>query len=270
MPTLISSLQNPQIKQVTKLIKRRQRDRLQATLVEGQREIALALASGTVPREAYVCRDIAQTDSALEAIESLLSLAADGKTLLRYVTRDVFAKIAYRTDSGGILLVIPYTAHSLNDLTGVSAAFLIVVEGVEKPGNLGAILRTADAAGVDGVVISSGVTDIHNPNVIRASLGALFSVRVMETTTQATIDWLLKRRIKIVIATPQAEIRYTHADLTGPLAIVLGSEATGLSSDWTKIADAQVYIPMHGIVDSLNLSTSAALLLYEALRQREG
>ena len=270
MSLLISSPQNTRIKQVAKLVKRNHRDRRRATIVEGEREIARALTFGIVPTEAYICSDIAQSDSARRTTESLIALGERGETVVRYVTPDVFAKIAYRTDSGGILLVIPYSAHSLADISFRHTAFLVVIEGVEKPGNLGAILRTADAAGVDAVIVSSGLTDIHNPNVVRASLGALFTVCVVETTTSVAVDRLIQQHVKIVIASPTGAVRYTHTDLTGPVAVVLGSEAQGLSPTWVEKADAQVHIPMRGVIDSLNLSASAALLLYEVVRQRAG
>jgi TrmH family RNA methyltransferase len=143
-----------------------------------------------------------------------------------------------------------------------------IIEGVEKPGNLGAILRTADAAGVTGVIVSAGATDIHNPNVLRASLGAFFTVPICESPPVETIAWLQHNRVQIVAATPEADILYTQTNLRNATAIVLGSEAFGLSDLFRTAANEQVHIPMRGVVDSLNLATSAALLLYEALRQR--
>jgi TrmH family RNA methyltransferase len=145
------------------------------------------------------------------------------------------------------------------------------VENVEKPGNLGAILRTADAAGVDGVIVCSdgtASTDLHNPNVIRASLGTLFSVPVAAATTCETIAWLQEHEIQIVVATPETESVYTAVDLQTSVALITGSEAFGLSQQWLAAADKQVRIPMHGTADSLNLATATALLLYEVVRQR--
>ncbi len=185
--------------------------------------------------------------------------------------------MAYREDSGGLLLVIPYRQHLLPDLAAIlatanQAPFLAVIENIEKPGNLGAILRTADAAGVDGVILSRGKfdssIDVHNPNVIRASLGTIFSVPAIADTNKRVIDWLRRQNIRIVCTTPAADVPYTAVSLTGPIALVMGSEAHGLSAEWLSAADEQVMIPMHGIADSLNLSVATALLLYEAVRQR--
>jgi RNA methyltransferase, TrmH family len=184
------------------------------------------------------------------------------------VTPEVFAKIAYRGDSGGILLVIPYLTHQLSNFAPPEPAFITIIEGVEKPGNLGAILRTADAAGVQAVIVTAGVTDIHNPNVIRASLGALFTLPVFESPVEKTIQWLRQHNIQIVAASPEASNVYTQCDYTVPTAIVMGSEAHGLTQPWREAADSLVTIPMFGVVDSLNLATSTAIMLYEVVRQR--
>jgi TrmH family RNA methyltransferase len=146
--------------------------------------------------------------------------------------------------------------------------FLAVIDRPEKPGNLGAILRTADAAGVDGVIVSGGV-DVHNPNVVRASLGTIFTVPVAEATVDTAIAWLRQHDIRLVATTPEAVTPYTAVDLTGPVAIVMGNEAEGLSAQWLAAADLHVVIPMFGQADSLNLATATALLLYEVVRQRK-
>lgn len=271
MPVQISSLQNQRIKQIVRLNNRRQRDQQKRTLVEGVREVSRALQAGLVPYEAYICLTLLDNDA--EACMALLTQLADrGQTELFEVSPAVFEKIAYRGESGGILLVIPYFQPSLTDISLGQPPFLAVVEAVEKPGNLGAILRTADAAGVDGLIVcqSEGEagTDIYNPNVIRASLGALFTVPTVTTTNGRVQQWLRENDIRIVAATPDGKRPYTAVDLTGPVAILLGSEAHGLSQDWLKAAYQQVVIPMYGAVDSLNLSVATALLLYEVVRQR--
>ena len=178
--------------------------------------------------------------------------------------------MAYRGGSGGFLLVIPDMEPPLEALEGLARPFLVVIDGAEKPGNVGAILRTADAAGVDGLFLTGAdsATDIHNPNVIRASLGAVFTVPVYSLGAVEAIAWLGKNEIKIVAATPEAKELYTGESMGGPVAIVLGSEAFGLGETWLKAAGQQVRIPMFGQVDSLNLSVSTALLLYEVVRQR--
>lgn len=267
MPIAISSTQNNRIKDLLKLAKHNERDQRRVTLVEGERECAHALAAGIVPLEAYVCPPL--LDKAGHALsEHLASLDKERQTLLVEVTPDVFAKIAYRGDSGGILLVIPYLDYSLNTFNPPAPAFVAIIEGVEKPGNLGAILRTADAAGVQAVIVTAGVTDIHNPNVVRASLGALFTIPVLESPVEETIHWLRARNIQIISATPEATQPYTAVDYRLPTAIVMGSEANGLGAQWREAASALVTIPMFGKMDSLNLSTSTALMLYEVVRQR--
>ncbi len=268
----ISSLQNQRIKQTVKLNSRRYRDQQKRTLVEGVREVNQALASGLTPYEAYICPSLLQDGAAETAVSRLNELANQGQTDLFEVTPTVFAKIAYRGESGGILLVVPYLRHSLANLPLGQPPFVVIVEAVEKPGNLGAILRTADAVGVDGLIVcGSGEahgTDIHNPNVIRASLGALFTVPTVGAENGRVQSWLREKNIQVIATTPDAQTVYTAVDMTGPTAILLGSESQGLSQTWFQAADKQVVIPMRGAVDSLNLSVSTALLLYEVLRQR--
>lgn len=270
---LITSLQNQRIKNVVKLRQRRQRDAHQLTVVEGSREVLRALQQGIVPQEAFICNELITSGDGETAVTLLNQLIP---TKCFQITPDVFAKIAYRGDSGGLLLVVPYWKYTLDDLSeklATSAApFLAVIEGVEKPGNLGAILRTADAAGVESVIITRGVTDstdLYNPNVVRASLGTNFSVPVVSDSNDAVIHWLQQQGIQIVTTTPAATTRYTAVDLTVPTAIIMGSEAHGLSHQWLNAATQQVVIPMHGIADSLNLSVATALLLYEVVRQRQ-
>ena len=267
MPVVITSAHNPRVKEAIKLAKRGPRDARRLTMVEGLREVTQALHSGSVPVEAFVCPSLLPPGSA-PVVERLAALEQARATQVVEVTPEVFAKLAYRGDSGGLLLVVPYLARCLEELPLGSTPFVAVIEGVEKPGNLGAILRTADAAGVDGVIVCGGATDIHNPNTVRASLGMLFSVPVAEGDSQAALRWLREHGIAVIAAVPGAPVRYTDADMTGPVAIALGSEAHGLSPAWLAAAQVQVQIPMFGLTDSLNLATSAALLLYEVVRQR--
>jgi TrmH family RNA methyltransferase len=276
----ITSPQNPRVKAVVKLNDRRDRDEARRTVVEGVREVRTALGRGIAPVEAFICPDLIDGAEAETAARHLVTLGQTGLSEVFYVSPEVFAKMTYRGASGGLLLVVAYRPVGLDDLTFRGAPFLLVVEEAEKPGNLGAILRTADAAGVDGVIaptppdrkgtdIGRG-TDLHNPNVIRASLGAYFTVPAVAAPNDAAIAWLRARGIAIVAATPAAETLYTAADLTGPVALAVGSEAWGLSEAWLAAADVRVRIPMAGTVDSLNLSASAALMMYEVVRQRGG
>ena len=268
----ISSVQNPRIKAVQRLTKRRERDKLSRTTVEGARECLRALQAGIAPVEAYVCPELAQSVDAGEALAQLRQLEAAGRSQLFTVTPALFKRLAYRDESGGLLLVLPYFACTLESLKLPDEPLLLLIENAEKPGNLGAILRTADAAGVDAVLACSSTgsqsCDIHNPNMLRASLGAAFSVPVARCTSSEAIAWLQTHRIALVATSPQASQSYWEARLDRALALALGSEATGLSPELLACADQTVIIPMVGSVDSLNLSTSTALLVYEALRQR--
>ncbi len=271
----ITSLQNQRIKDVVKLDKRNERDSRRVTVVEGIREVSRALTAGVVPVEMYVCPELmeAETSGSVDqwiskAVGSDQSAIRNSQFAILPVSRQVFAKIAYRGDSGGVLMVIPYFDTRLACLPIKKNPFFAVIEGVEKPGNLGAILRTADAAGVDGVIVAASATDLHNPNVVRASLGTLFTVPVAEVPLPETVTFLRSHGIQIIAADPDATTRYTAVDLTRPTAFVMGSEAFGLSPEMRAAADHRVSIPMHGIADSLNLATATALLLYEVVRQR--
>lgn len=258
--TEIKSLSNARIKNVVRLSSsRRHRDRLRQTIVEGSREVRRCLDAGLTPAEAYICPELLDPadQDLVERLPHPVSVAPI-----------VFGKIAVRGNSGGLLLVIPYSLTELDALPLSPAPFLVVVEGAEKPGNVGAILRTADAAGVDALLLCSGGTDLHNPNVIRASLGTRFTVPCAEAPTERLIAWFNHRGIATVAATPDAEMVYTEGRYTDPVAVVTGSEADGLSAEWLAAATHQVRIPMKGAADSLNLATSTALMLYEVVRQR--
>lgn len=268
----ITSPQNPHVKNVIKLNDRRARDEARRTVVEGAREVSLALGRGIVPVEAFICPELIDGPEAEAAARHLVTIGQSGLSEVFYVAPEVFAKMAYRGTSGGLLLVVAHRPTGLDDIRFRGAPFLVVVEEAEKPGNLGAVLRTADAAGVDAVVVpfppAGRGTDLLNPNVIRASLGAYFTVPAVAAPVEEAIAWLRARGIAIVAATPAAETLYTAADLTGPVAVAVGSEAWGLGEAWLAAADVRVRIPMAGQVDSLNLSASAALLMYEVVRQR--
>lgn len=272
MATLLTSLHNARIKNILKLNNRRQRDTQKKTIVEGIREIERALQCGIVPQEAYVCPELITTNEATAVWQQLQTLSEKGQLALFTITTELFAKAAYRGQSGGILLVVPYLDHSLSSLSLSETPLLLVIDGGEKPGNLGAILRTADAAGVDAVIVTSranGGTDIHNPNVVRASLGALFTLPVVEVTQETLLLWLRDKQIQIAALTPAGERPYTEANLRGPLALVMGSEAFGVDPKWLAVANIRLKIPMFGMVDSLNLSVATAVVVFEAIRQRK-
>ncbi len=240
---------------------------MRQTVVEGCREVTHALAAGVAPTRVFVCQELLDANCN-NAMQLCIELDEQQKTELITVTQDVYKKIAYRESSGGLLVVIPYVDRPLKTVPVDETALILVVESPEKPGNLGALLRTADAAGFNAVVVCGEGTDVHNPNVVRASLGALFTMPVSHCTTSEGIDWLSNNDINSIAATPYANTVYGDVNMTGKTAIVVGSEAFGLSEEWLAAADERVRIPMHGKVDSLNLSASAAILMYEAVRQR--
>jgi len=267
MPTHLTSPHNPHIKAALRLEKRSERTQRRCTLVEGAREVSRALEAGIVPVDAFVCPELIDHSRLGNALTQLARLDAERRTHLFTVTPEVFSRLAVREESGGVVLVIPYLDTRLEHLPLRATPFFAVIDRPEKPGNLGAILRTADAAGVDGVIVCGGV-DLHNPNVVRASLGTLFTVPVAEASAAEAIAWLHARTVQIVGATPDARTRYTDINLSGAVALVTGSEAEGLGPEWLAAVDARVVIPMFGQADSLNLATATALLLYEAVRQR--
>jgi len=264
----ITSPANPRIKQLVALRRRRSRDQAGVTLVEGQAEIELALAAGVRVQAIYFCPALASEDSL-----PLAAIAGERGAEVVAVSRAVFDKISYREGPDGWLAVVPAVVSSLDSLKLDGGKLgprplVLVCAGLEKPGNLGAILRTADAAGIAAVIAADPVTDWGNPNVVRASKGAVFSVPVASATSAQALDWIAVHGLRIVAATPDATQLITGADLTGPTAIAVGAEQTGLSSEWLERADEVVRIPMFGKADSLNVSTSAAIIAYEAVRQR--
>jgi len=255
---VINSLQNERVKYVVKLRgDKRQRQRDGVMLVEGSYELELALISGLSPRDVFFCEEIAAGRPA--AVLDREPVA---------VSRTVFEKMSYRDNPDGWLAIFPAPHRTLDSLLLSPLPFLILAESVEKPGNLGAILRTADAAGVDSLLVCDPRVDLSNPNIVRASRGTLFTVPAVETDNQSAIAWLRMNKIKILAATPQAEALYTDVDLNQSVCIAVGTEDDGLTDFWIENADMKVKIPMMGKVNSLNVSTSTAIILYEAVRQR--
>ncbi|MEO5959220.1 MAG: RNA methyltransferase [Opitutaceae bacterium] len=263
-PEKISSLQNPRLKQLVKLRHRRSRDEAGVFLVEGYREIRRALEKKVPLTELYFAPDwfLGENEPALIA-------QAGAAGAVRFeLSKEAFAKVAYRERPDGLLAVAPQWQRTLGDLALPAVPFLLVVEAIEKPGNLGTILRGADAAGCDAVIVCDPVTDIFNPNVVRASTGVLFSVPLVVEESASVHAWLKEKRIRSVATTPAAEKIYSDVDLRGPLAVVMGSEQFGLSDFWLRHADVPVRIPMAGQADSLNVAMAAMVTLFEAVRQR--
>ncbi|HEX7949434.1 MAG TPA: RNA methyltransferase [Candidatus Limnocylindrales bacterium] len=261
---VLTSLTNPRIKAAVGLRDRRERERTGLTLVDGAREVGRALAAGVAVVEVFVCESLLAGPDARQGLD----LLRNRDIPLQPVSETVFAKLAFGQRAEGLVAVVRIPSTALDELRLPAAPLVVVVEGVEKPGNLGAVLRSADGAGADAVIAASPATDLFNPNAIRASAGTIFAVPLAAAPSGETLGWLAGRALRIVTALVDAEKAYTDADLTGPLALVLGAEAEGLSDAWRKPDVQAVRIPMLGVADSLNISVSAAILLYEARRQR--
>jgi TrmH family RNA methyltransferase len=262
----ITSLQNPRVKLLVKLRDRRDRDETGLFLVEGYREVRRALEKNIRLHELYFCPEWFLGENEPALIEQARQAGAQ----LFELSKDAFAKCAYRDRPDGLLAVAPQWKRALADLKLSPDPFLLVVESIEKPGNLGTILRSADAAGVDGVIVCDAVTDVFNPNVVRSSTGVLFSVPIVVAESAAVQSWLVEKGVRIVATTPDTPNIYTQVDLRGPLAIVMGSEQFGLSDFWLKESNLLVRIPMAGQADSLNVALATIITLFEAVRQRNG
>lgn len=252
----ITSAQNPKIKHLLALQEKSRLRREEGLfVVEGRRELEHCLAAGFQLDTLFLCPEICPDFAAARTV---------------YVSKEVYAKIAYRGGTEGVIAEVRWKERSLDELlTGHNAPLIMVLESVEKPGNLGAVLRSADAAGADGVILCDPLTDLYNPNLIRASIGAIFTVPVVACTSAEAIAWLKANNIRILTAQLQDSAPYYDVDMTCGTALVMGTEATGLTDAWRQAADAHILIPMLGRLDSLNVSVSAAILLYEAVRQRQ-
>ncbi len=261
----ITSRQNPRVKDAVWLRTARGRRRQGRHMIDGAREIARAIEAGIRPVEAFVCDSLHDPARTPQLLEALRRAAAE----LLPVTPEVYEKLCFgERDEIGVVVVAATPQRGLGDLQLPAESLVAVIEGVEKPGNLGAILRSADAVGVDAVIVADGATDLFNPNTIRTSLGTVFRPNIVEASANETIDWLRAHRLRVIAARPDADLPYTSTDFRGGVAVVLGSEAAGLSDAWRGADIQPVRLPMHGIADSLNVSTTAAVLFYEALRQR--
>ncbi|MBC2839218.1 RNA methyltransferase [Robiginitalea sp. SC105] len=259
----ISSIQNPEIRQLQHW-SQKSRDRRKSGLfvLEGYRELGLALKGGYRIRTLYFCPDILP-------VEELHQLGGTTGCPLVSLSPEVYRHVAYRGKTEGVIALMEAKSHRLGDLEfRREQPLILVAESPEKPGNLGALLRTADAASLDAVIVADMQGDLYNPNVIRSSVGCLFTVPVATGTTEEVLDFLKKRHIGIFAASLGGAVRYDRADFTGASAIAVGTEATGLTPGWTEQAAACVEIPMGGEIDSMNVSVAAAILIFEACRQR--
>lgn len=263
MHTGISSLQNPLIKQVLLLQdKSRERKKTGLFVIEGKREIELALKGGYALKTILYCSEIISDKNARK-------LVSDTTTELIEITIEVYAKLAYRTTTEGILAIAKCKTLTINTLKLESKKPLILVaESPEKPGNIGALLRTADAANVDAILIADPKTDLYNPNIVRSSVGCLFTTNIASGSTSEIIKFLKDHNISIYCASLQASINYHTCDFKKATAIVVGTEARGLTNEWLENSTQNVIIPMQGEIDSLNVSVAAGILIFEGKRQR--
>ena len=257
---MITSIQNQRVKDIVKLGDARNRRKQNLFVIEGARELSLALAGGYTIRNLFVCNEL---------------LTGDGETAIHkagipaeMVSAEVFRKMAYREKSDGIIAVAIPKFMSFENINLSSNPFIIILEAVEKPGNLGAILRTADAAAVDAVIVCDPLTDIYNPNVIRSSIGCIFTQQVIACNSEEALQWLKQSGITIWAAELTTSEWYHQANFTQPSAVVMGTEADGLTGFWLNHADHRIKIPMRGCIDSLNVSVSTAVITFEAMRQR--
>jgi len=265
MIKMISSLQNPLIKNLL-LLQEKPRERKQQNLIviEGIREIKLALMAGFTVTDLIYCRELIPEDELKAIISGSIVLMN-----LVEVPVEIYNRIAYRKDHEGVIGLANPKRILFHDLNPGSSSLFLVLESVEKPGNLGAMLRTADAANLDAVIICDPQTDIYNPNTIRPSIGCIFTMPLVTATTTETISWLRSNNIRMFGTALTATRFYHETDLSGPAAIIMGSEAYGLSKAWLDGADELIKIPMNGKIDSMNVSASAAIVVFEALRQRK-
>ena len=255
---MITSTQNPRIKHLLLLQQKSAQRRADGLfVVEGRREVEHCLEAGFKLRTAFVCEEISPPPP----------LPADVE--LVPIGHNVYERIAYRGGTEGIVAVVEARHLGLRDLQLSASPLIVVLESVEKPGNLGAVLRSADAAGADAVVVCDPLTDLYNPNLIRSAVGAIFTVPCVACSTEECIAFFKEKGIRILTAQLQDSLLYYDTPMTGPTAIVMGTEATGLTEQWRLTADAHIRIPMLGRLDSLNVSVSAAILLFEAVRQRQ-
>jgi TrmH family RNA methyltransferase len=261
----ITSRQNERVKRAVKLRERRGREKQGRIIVDGVRELGQALAAGVELEEVFLCPSRGQSLLCRDLVAQL----EQRRAIVSDVTPEVFSKLAFGDRVEGILGVAKVPRRSLSDVVLPERPLVAVLEGVEKPGNLGAILRSADGAGVSAVVVANGGTDLYNPAAIRASLGTIFRLPVCAASVDQTLAWLSEQRLAIVAARPDGDRLYTEVDFSAGTAIVLGSEATGLSATWSGQACQRIRLPMLGAADSLNVAAAAAVIFYESLRQRK-
>lgn len=264
MNPILESLQNPRVKQLVKLRDRRPRDRSKTFMIEGYRELERAVRMKYPVTEIYHCPSLYLGDNEPDLVDDAKQLGAE----VFEVSEPVFRKISYRDRPEGLVAVAAQRTTTLEDLPTVERPLYLVAVTIEKPGNLGTMLRTADAVGADAVIVCDRCTDLFNPNVVRASLGTLFTQPIVETTTEELLPWLESRGVTVVVTTPTAEQLYTETSLDRSIAIAVGSEQLGLPDRWLEAPGEKIRIPMKGDIDSVNAAVATAIVLFEVVRQR--
>lgn len=265
MINAITSPKNPLIKEILNLqSKSKERKQQKIIVIEGKKEISQAVEAKLTFQKILFCPTIISIEEVEEITKKQFHTAE-----IYEVSEAVFSKISYRETTGGLVILADMPDNKIDDLPVKEQSVYIILEAVEKPGNLGAICRVADAAKVDGIIICDPHTDIYNPNAIRSSLGCVFTVNVVNSTFEETTQWLKKNQITSYAAELTASTFYHKLDLKGKIALVFGTEATGLTDKWINGADKRIKIPMGGVIDSLNVTTSVAIMVFEAMRQRD-
>ncbi|MBT7310592.1 RNA methyltransferase [bacterium] len=259
----IESPQNPRLKEISKLRDRKHRDATELFIIEESRVIKRAFKTGWTPETVCWCPELMISSDRM-LLSDLRAFDCDQLEL----TEKAMSKIAYRNKPGGLLVIAKQKFITLDDLNLPDNPLIVVLDNVEKPGNLGAVLRSASGSGVDAVLISDNGTDLFNPNTLRSSTGAFFEIPIVQGDAKEIRNFLKQRSINMVATTPDTDITYTDVDMTKGVALVMGAEDVGLDIDWLNNADTKVRIPMAGVADSLNVSVSSALMMYEARRQR--
>ena len=261
---ILTSLQNPVVKEAARLRNRRDRDRRKLMPVEGLSELKKAFYNGAIITQLFICDELVQDEDAGEIIH----LAAESEGQIYHVNSGIIEKLSYRENPSGVFAVAKQPDWSLKDFNLSACPLIVIAVGIEKPGNLGSILRCMDAVGGDGVIVCDGCTDLANPNVVRASIGTLFTVQVAQAGSAETIQWLKNNKIHVFSALPDASLDYAEADMRIPCAVAVGTEHSGLRKEWITAANQAVKIDMRGKNDSLNVAITSAILLFEARRQR--
>lgn len=257
----ITSLLNPEIKELYKLKKSRNRKSSNKFLIDGERELEIAISSGVKIEKIFICEELSSS--------SQIFIKKHDKNLITLVSSDVFKKLAYKEKPDGFLALAIKENKTLKNINQNKESIVLILEAVEKPGNLGAIIRTAYAAGLKTIILTENQTDVYNPNVIRSSEGMVFKLNIIESSSEDALSWLKSNKIKIYSTTIEKGVDYSKNKYESKSALVFGSEANGLSSFWLDVCDKKIKIPMAPNIDSLNVSVSVAIILFEMLRQKK-